>query len=453
MSRTCQSSSTSKSCSRPSPSSVNNCSNPGQRGNAIVRSETLARPKHRSGKVKAVVHPPRKFCTPDGNHLKIMKKPITIGVLGCGYWGPLLVRAIKGIPHCRLKAVCDPDIARVKHVCALYSDLEGITVPEQLFTACDVDAVVIATPVKSHYPLAKASLLAGKHTFIEKPMATSSQECEELLDIAERNGLVLMVDHTFLYSAPVRKIVEIVQAGDLGEIRYINSRRLNLGLFQKDINVAWDLAPHDVSIILHILREFPVAINCQGNAHVTPQVEDVTNRSLFFPHKRFATIQSSWLEPRKIREMTIVGSQRMIVYDDLRTREKIRIYDVRVERPPHYDTFAEFHYSYHYGDSYIPHLQQEETLTLACRNFIEFIVTNSTTKIGGRKGFELIRILDAASASLKMNGGPFIFGSPNGPAMPRLPIGNGSAHSRKPKKTRRGPRRARNGVATLFENA
>ena len=383
-----------------------------------------------------------------------MKKQITIGVLGCGYWGPLLIRSFKGLPNCRLKAVCDPDIARVKHVCALYSDLEGVTSPQELIAAGDLDAVVIATPVKSHYPLAKASLLAGKHTFIEKPMATSSRECEELIDIAERNGLVLMVDHTFLYSAPVRKIAEIVQAGDLGEIRYINSRRLNLGLFQKDINVAWDLAPHDISIILHILGEFPVTINCQGNAHVTPQVEDVTNMSLFFPHKRFATIQSSWLEPRKIREMTIVGSRRMIVYDDLQTREKIRIYDVRVERPPHYDTFAEFEYSYHYGDSYIPHLQQEEPLTSASRHFIDCIEGSSVPMTGGRQGLEMIRVLEGASASLKMSGAPFIFGSLNGPALACLPNGEGSAHSRRPKRTRRGgARRARNGVASLFENA
>jgi predicted dehydrogenase len=274
-----------------------------------------------------------------------------------------------------------------------------------------------------------------------------------LIDIAERKGLVLMVDHTFLYSAPVRKIVEIVQAGDLGEIRYINSRRLNLGLFQKDINVAWDLAPHDISIILHILGEFPVAVNCQGNAHVTPQVEDVTNMSLLFPHKRFATIQSSWLEPRKIREMTIVGSRRMIVYDDLRTREKIRIYDVRVERPPHYDTFAEFQYSYHYGDSYIPHLQQEEPLTLACRHFIDCIETNSAPMTSGRQGLELIRVLEGASASLKMNGAPFIFGSANGPVLAPVPTRDGSAHFPKPKRTRKGASRARNGVATLFENA
>lgn len=361
-----------------------------------------------------------------------MKKQISVGVIGCGYWGPLLIRNFRGLPGCRLKAVCDMDIERVKHICSLYPGLDGITTPQQLIAACDVDAVVIATPVKSHFPLAKASLLAGKHTFIEKPMAASSSECEELIEIAERNGLVLMVDHTFLYSAPVRKIAEIVQAGDLGEIRYINSRRLNLGLFQKDINVAWDLAPHDISIILHILGESPVAINCQGNAHVSPGVEDVINMSLFFPHKRFATIQSSWLEPRKIREMTIVGSQRMIVYDDLKTREKIRIYDVRVVRPPHYDTFAEFHYSYHYGDSYIPHLQQEEPLNLACRHFIDCIATNSTPITSGRQGLEMIRVLEGASSSLKMNGAPFVFGSSNGSAPIHRNGARNSSKSNKP---------------------
>jgi len=343
-----------------------------------------------------------------------MKEPITVGVIGCGYWGPLLVRNFKGLPDCQLKAVCDVNTERVKHVRALYPDIEGMTHSQQFLNGSNLDAVVIATPVKHHYSLAKASLLAGKHTLIEKPMASSSAECEELIEIAERNGVVLMLDHTFLYSSPVQKIAQIVQAGDLGEIRYINCRRLNLGLFQKDINVAWDLAPHDISIILHILDEFPTTINCQGNAHITPGVEDVTNMSLFFRHKRFATIQSSWLEPRKIREMTIVGTRRMIVYDDLRTREKIRIYDARVERPPHYDTFAEFQYSYHYGDSYIPYLHQEEPLKLACQHFIDCIKTNLAPLTGGRRGLEMVRILEAATASLKMKGAPVTFSSPNG---------------------------------------
>ena len=335
-----------------------------------------------------------------------MKKQVSVGIIGCGYWGPLLVRNFKTLGDCQLKAVCDVNTERLKHIHTLYPDVEGIAQTQQLLNGANVDAVVIATPVKHHYSLAKASLLAGKHTFIEKPMASSSAECEELIEIAERNGLVLMIDHTFLYSSPVQKIAQIVQAGDLGEIRYINCRRLNLGLFQKDINVAWDLAPHDISIILHILDELPTTINCQGNAHITPGVEDVTNMSLSFSRKRFATIQSSWLEPRKIREMTIVGTRRMIVYDDLRTREKIRIYDARVERPPHYDTFAEFQYSYHYGDSYIPYLHQEEPLKLACQHFVDCIKTNSQPLTDGRRGLEMVRILEAASTSVKMNGAP-----------------------------------------------
>jgi predicted dehydrogenase len=305
--------------------------------------------------------------------------------------------------------MCDLSEARLKHLRSLYSDVESTTDFEHLLNGAELDAVVIATPVQHHHSLAKASLLAGKHVLIEKPMASSSTECEELIELAERKGLVLMVGHTFLYSAPVRKIVEIVEAGDLGEIRYINSRRLNLGLFQKDINVAWDLAPHDISIILHILGEFPLTVNCQGNAHVTSGIEDVTNISLSFRHRRFATIQSSWLEPRKIREMTIVGTRRMIVYDDVQTNEKIRIYDMRVERPPHHDTFADFHYSYHYGDSYIPYIRQEEPLKLECQHFLDCIEKGIKPLTSGLEGLELVKILEAASASLKDNGAPVTF--------------------------------------------
>jgi len=339
-----------------------------------------------------------------------MKERTVVGVVGCGYWGPNLIRNFKGLPNCHLRAVCDVSQARLKHMTSLYPDVEAVTDFDHLLNGVGLDAVVVATPVKYHYSLAKASLLAGKHTLIEKPMAASTAECEELIEIAKRNGLVLMTGHTFLYSAPVRKIAEIVQAGDIGEIRYINSRRLNLGLFQKDINVAWDLAPHDISIILHILGELPQTVNCQGNAHVTPGIEDVTNISLSFRHKRFATIQSSWLEPRKVRDMTIVGTRRMIVYDDLQTHEKIRIYDVRVERPPHYDTFADFHYSYHYGDSYIPHIQQEEPLKAECQHFLDCIETGDKPLTGGHEGLELVRILEAASASLKDRGAPVSLG-------------------------------------------
>jgi len=354
-----------------------------------------------------------------------MPDTISVGVIGCGYWGPNLIRNFKLLRTCHLKTMCDANQERLNHLRNLYSDVEAVTDHCALLQDDKLDAIVVATPVKYHYAIAKASLLAGKHTFIEKPMASSSAECEELIEIAERNGLVLMVGHTFLYSSPVRKIVEIVRDGDIGEIRYINARRLNLGLFQKDINVAWDLAPHDISIILHILDEFPVSVNCQGNAHVTQGIEDVTNMSLVFRNKRFATVQSSWLEPRKVREMTIVGTRRMIVYDDVQTLEKVRIYDVRVDRPPHYDTFADFHYSYHYGDSYIPKINQEEPLKTECQHFLDCIEKKTTPLTDGRDGLRLVKILEASSFSLKQNGAPVAFPriseteeSRNAPAIP-----------------------------------
>jgi len=338
-----------------------------------------------------------------------MSSPINVGVIGCGYWGPNLVRNFKALTSCRLKAICDVNESRLRHLRTLYSDVDALTDAGTLINDPEVHALAIATPVAYHYKLAKASLLAGKHTLVEKPLAASSAECEELIEIADEKGVVLMSGHTFLYSASVRKICDIINAGDIGDIRYINSRRLNLGLFQKDINVVWDLAPHDISIILHILGELPLTVNCQGNAHVTAGIEDVTNLSLSFRNKKFATIQSSWLEPRKVREMTIVGTRRMIVYDDLQPLEKIRVYDVRVDRPPHYDTFAEFHYSYHYGDSYIPHIQQEEPLKVECQHFIDCIESGMEPTTSGRSGLELVTILEAATASLKANGAPVNF--------------------------------------------
>ena len=338
-----------------------------------------------------------------------MKKITSVGVVGCGYWGPNLVRNFRSLPNCRVKALCDLNQDRLNHLRSLYPEVDGHTDYACLLNDPDINAVIVAAPVRHHFPLAKAALLAGKHTMIEKPMAATSAECEELNQIAEKNGLVLMVGHTFLYSAAVHKIADIIATGDLGDIRYINARRLNLGLFQKDINVAWDLAPHDISIILHILGESPICVNCQGNAHVTLGIEDVTNMSLTFSNQRFATIQSSWIEPRKVREMTIVGTRRMIVYDDLQTSEKIRVYDMRVERPPHYDTFAEFHYSYHYGDSYIPYIKQEEPLKSECAHFLDCIQNGTVPMTGGRYGAELVRILEASSESLRKNGAPVQF--------------------------------------------
>src|SRR5207302_733120 len=197
-----------------------------------------------------------------------MTKPVKIAVVGCGYWGPNLIRNFRSLPESNLKMMCDVSEERLKHLRSVYPEVEATADFARVLNGAGIDAVAIATAVKLHYPMAKASLLAGKHTFIEKPMACSSGECEELIEIARRQGLVLMTGHTFLYSPAVRKIKEIVDSGDLGEIRYISARRLNLGLFQKDINVAWDLAPHDISIIQHIMGEQPVSINCQGSAHI-----------------------------------------------------------------------------------------------------------------------------------------------------------------------------------------
>jgi predicted dehydrogenase len=333
-----------------------------------------------------------------------MNKFINVGLVGCGYWGPNLVRNMKSLPDCRVQVMCDLNEKRLTHMKSLYPDVRGEMDFSKLTGDPDLDAIVIATPVRYHFEMAKKSLQAGKHTFIEKPMAASSEQCEELIDIAEKNGLILMIGHTFLYSTPVRRIKEIVKSGDIGEIQYISARRLNLGLFQHDINVTWDLAPHDISIILYILDELPVSVNCRGNAHVRHGIEDVTSTSLTFKSDRFATIQNSWLDPRKVREMTIVGRRRMIVYDDMEPLEKIKIYDARVETPPHYDTFAEFQYSYHYGDRYIPHIKQEEPLKTECQHFLDCIRQGTTPLSDGKQGLDLVRILEASSISLKRNG-------------------------------------------------
>jgi predicted dehydrogenase len=333
-----------------------------------------------------------------------MPKKITIAVVGCGYWGPNLIRNFSALPQCQVRYVCDVDDKRLAHMKSLYPQVETTKDFEQIVGDKDVDAVVVATPVHLHYELAKKSLEAGKHTFVEKPMTQSSEQCNELVQLAAKKKLTLMVGHTFIYSAPVRRIQEIVKSGDIGEIQYISSRRLNLGLFQKDINVAWDLAPHDISIILYLLGKPPLSVNCQGKAHINKDIEDVTNMSLDFDNDGFATIHSSWLDPNKVREMVIVGSQRMIVYDDNQPLEKIKIYDKRVEAPPHYDTFAEFQYSYHYGDMYAPYIKQVEPLKVEGQHFLDCIKSGKTPESSGLDGLRVIQILEASSRSLK-NGG------------------------------------------------
>jgi predicted dehydrogenase len=343
--------------------------------------------------------------------MKAMKETTKVGVVGCGYWGPNLIRNLRQSPECQLKIVCDLSQKRLSHMQRLHPDVATTNRFEDLLNGADLDAVVIATPVRFHYEMARACLSAGKHVFIEKPMARTEAEAEELVAFAEHQRLVLMVGHTFLFSPAVRRMKEIIDAGDIGEVQYVSARRLNLGLFQKDINVAWDLAPHDISIVLHLLDELPVSVSCQGSSHVTRGIEDVTMMYLTFPKNRCAFIHNSWLDPKKVRQMTVVGSQRMIVYDDTEPLEKLKIYDARVEVPPHYDTFAEFTYSYHYGDAYVPYIKQDEPLKLECQHFLECIREQCTPITGGRLGLDVVRILEAAGESLRQQGSSVAIGA------------------------------------------
>jgi predicted dehydrogenase len=336
--------------------------------------------------------------------MKTAKKTVSVGVVGCGYWGPNLVRNLGQCPDAHLKILCDASESRLAHMQRLHPEVAVTTRFEHLLTDEDLDAIVIATPVRFHHQMAKAALSVGKHVFIEKPLARTQAEAEELVALADRLGLVLMVGHTFLFSPAVRRMKEIIDAGDIGEVKYISARRLNLGLFQKDINVAWDLAPHDISILLHLIGAMPTTVGCQGSAHVTKGIEDVTMMSLGFRDHLCAFVHNSWLEPKKVRQMTVIGSKRMIVYDDTEPLEKLKIYDIRVEAPPYNDTFAEFTYSYHYGDSYIPYVKQDEPLKLECQHFLDCIRNGNVPLTNGRLGLDVVRILEAAGESLRRKG-------------------------------------------------
>jgi predicted dehydrogenase len=329
---------------------------------------------------------------------------IKIAIVGCGHWGPNLLRNFISLSDCKVRKICDVDSERLSHLKSLYPSVETTQDFNQVTKDPKIDAIVIATPVRFHFEMTKASLKAGKHTFVEKPMASSAAECEELIEMAENKNLTLMIGHTFVYSAPVQKIKEIIDSGDLGQVQYICSQRLNLGLFQKDINVAWDLATHDISIILYIMKERPVSVNCQGKAHVNDNIEDVTNMTLNFADGGLAIILSSWLDPNKVRKITVVGNKKMLVYDDLETIEKIKIYDKRVEIPPHYDTFAEFQYAYHYGDIHSPYIKMVEPLKVESQHFLDCIKNDTKPSSSGYDGLQVVQVLEASSKSLKQGG-------------------------------------------------
>jgi predicted dehydrogenase len=333
-----------------------------------------------------------------------MSRRIKVGVFGAGDWGPNLIRHFRLLPGCHLKMMCDDNAACLNNLRALYSDVAAEESFDHMLNGVGLDAVAVTTRVKFHFPMARAALLAGKHVLIEKPMAASVAECEELIEIARRNGLVLMVGQTALYSPAVSKIKEIIDRGDLGQIRHICARHLDPGLGQKDCNVAWDQAPHDISIILHLLQQHAESVNCSGSSHINPQIEDVTSTLLNFGKDCSAIIHNSWLEPRPVRELTIVGSRQMLLYDDLAPLEKVRIFDTRVERPPNAEALTEFKYTYHYGGVSSPYLKQDEPVKTECLHFLECIEQSKNPLTCGAHGLEVVKILEASSASLKLGG-------------------------------------------------
>ena len=327
-----------------------------------------------------------------------------LAIVGCGYWGPNLVRNFVQSNKVQQVICCDLSQKRLDRMKSLYPMVEVLSDYKQLVQMPDLDAVAIATPVKTHHPIAKEFLANGKHVFIEKPLTHSHETAMELIRVAEEKDKVLMVGHTFEYTAAVNKVKEIIESGELGRVLYISCIRVNLGLFQPDINVVWDLAPHDISIILYLMGEVPVSVNSQGKAHFNHEIEDVATTTLNFKNGLIAFIHNSWLDPNKIRRTTIVGSRKMLVYDDIETQEKIKIYDKGVDVPPYYDTFADFQYSYRYGDIHSPRIEDYEPLKKEIDHFITCIQKGMCPLSDGYSGLRVVSILEAACKSLKLSG-------------------------------------------------
>jgi predicted dehydrogenase len=329
---------------------------------------------------------------------------ISIGVIGCGYWGPNHIRNFHSLSRCSVKICCDQDTKRLGHIKSLYPAIQTTTQTQDLFNDHSLDAVVIATPVTTHYDLARKALLAGKHVLVEKPMTHSVETSLSLIDLAEKMNRLLMVGHTFEYTAAVNKAKELVNSGELGEPLYISSIRVNLGLFQTDINVSWDLAPHDISIITYLLDQVPETVNCQGKSHYKRGIEDVATMTLNYSNGVIAFIHSSWLDPNKIRKTTIVGSKKMLVYDDIEAQEKIKIYDKGVDVPPYYDSYGDFQFAYRYGDIYIPRMDDYEPLKKQSEHFLDCIEQGRRPRSCGYSGLRVVSILEAASQSLRQEG-------------------------------------------------
>jgi predicted dehydrogenase len=330
--------------------------------------------------------------------------PVRVAAVGCGYWGPNAIRNLDSVPGFQLCCVCDVDPERLRPGAARYPGARPTTDVNTVFEDASIDAVYISTPVSTHYQLVKRALESGKHVLVEKPLATTVEQAEALAALAVARGLTLMVGHTFVFSPPVRKVKQLIDSGVIGPIYYVETTRVNLGLFQKDVSVLWDLGPHDLSILNYWLGEVPIQVSARGRSFLGEALEDVAFLTLEFPSGILAQVQISWLAPSKLRRTSVVGRERMVVYDDLEPVEKVKVYDRGVDRQP--ATFGEYQLTYRSGDILSPRLDTTEPLYLECAHFLECIQTGREPDTSPRSGVQVVRVIQAAERSLRQGGAP-----------------------------------------------
>jgi predicted dehydrogenase len=328
---------------------------------------------------------------------------VNVAVVGLGYWGPNLVRALHEVPDADVRWVCDLETAALDKIGRRYPAVLQTTEFSEVLRDPDVEAVAIATPVGTHHPLAAAALRAGKHVFVEKPLAASSEDAEDLLALAEERGRVLMPGHTFLYSPPVCAIRDLIESGEIGEIYFISTSRVNLGLHQSDVSVVWDLGPHDFSILRYWLGEAPTHVSALSRSCIIPGTADVAFINLEFPSQTVAHVELSWLAPSKLRRTTVVGSQKMVVYDDT-SNEPVRIFDSGVMLPDP-ATFGEWKLSYRTGAIVSPPVDATEPLAIEMTDFCQAIRSGSGPRSSSHIGLDVVRVIEAVDTSLACNGG------------------------------------------------
>jgi predicted dehydrogenase len=324
---------------------------------------------------------------------------LKLGVIGYGYWGPNVVRNFAAQPDCQVAGICDKNPKARAQVASRYSSARVTADPAELIESPEIDAVAIVTPVSTHYELARKALLNGKHVFVEKPLTATSAQAEELIELADRQNLQIMVDHTFLFTGAVRKIKELVDGGTLGPLYYYDSTRVNLGLFQHDVNVIWDLAPHDLSIVDHLIGLQPDLVVATGGAHLNCHA-DMAYITLYFPNNIVAHINVNWLSPVKVRTTLIGGQRKMLVWNDLEPAEKIKVYDKGVEVGTEQGVY-QLLVSYRSGDMWAPRIEEVEALQLEARYFLDCIASGEKPVNDGRAGLRVVRVLEAADESLK----------------------------------------------------